>query len=200
MRHGQTEWNRVRRLQGHSDIDLNENGVSLAKEIGEKLRDVKIDRVFTSPLKRAKDTAGYVIGDRKIPIIIEDRIEEISFGIWEGRCFKPDNCEVPIDVFKDFNDEPSKYVPPEGGESIKDMCERTRSFLDELIHTSKYQDETILISTHGAATRALMYNLLPHELDDFWLGKVPPNCSLNIFEIENGKVMSFEKDVTSDQL
>lgn len=200
MRHGQTAWNKARRLQGHSEINLNENGVELAKEVGEKLKGVKIDRVFMSPLQRAQDTAKYVVGERNIPIIVEERIKEICFGDWEGCCIKPGCFEVPEDDFRKFIETPSEYIPPRGGETVKHICERVGDFIAELINNPQYQNETILLTTHGAAARALMYNLLPNELNDFWLGQVPPNCSLNIFEIEDGEVVLFRQDVTCEQL
>ena len=200
MRHGQTAWNKARRLQGHSNIELNESGIALAKAVGEKVKDIKFDRIFTSPLKRAKDTAKYVIGKRGIPIIVEEQIKEICFGDWEGRCIKPDQLEVPEKEFKKFIEKPAEYVPPSGGESIEHLCQRTADFVKQLLDNTEYKSETILITTHGAAVRAIMHNLLGNDLNDFWLGKVPPNCSLNIFEIENGEVVSFLQDVTLEQL
>ena len=86
IRHGETSWNTLGRLQGRTDIELNENGIRLAKITGEKLKDVHFDLAIASPLKRAYETAGLVLGDRNIPILTDERIEEISFGEWEGLC------------------------------------------------------------------------------------------------------------------
>ena len=80
IRHGETSWNTLGRLQGRTDIELNENGIRLAKITGEKLKDVHFDLAIASPLKRAYETAGLVLGDRNIPILTDERIEEISFG------------------------------------------------------------------------------------------------------------------------
>ncbi|MFR8249884.1 MAG: histidine phosphatase family protein [Lachnospiraceae bacterium] len=75
-------------MQGRTDIELNENGIRLAKITGEKLKDVHFDLAIASPLKRAYETAGLVLGDGNIPqILTDERIEEIiSFGEWEGLC------------------------------------------------------------------------------------------------------------------
>lgn len=200
MRHGETMWNLERRLQGCSDIELNDQGVELAKAVGERLAKVHIDRVFCSPLKRAKDTARYVMGERKLPLVVDARIQEISFGVWEGCCIAQDLAEVPMEEFEVFIKAPSRYVPPKGGESIETLYGRTGAFLDELLNCPEFQDESILIVAHGATVRALMFNLLPIEKDEFWRGAVPPNCSLNIIEIENKKVVSLRQDVVCEEL
>lgn len=200
MRHGETLWNKARRLQGCSDIELNDNGVALAKAVGEKLKDVTLHRAFTSPLKRAVDTARYVLGERDVPLVVDERIKEISFGVWEGCCILEDQAEVPLDEFRKFIQRPSIYQPPVDGESIESLYTRTGLFIRELLETPAYQEETILVTAHGAAVRAMMYNLLPVPLDEFWRGSVPPNCSLNIFEISSGEVIDFQGDVTYEQL
>ena len=80
VRHGVTAWNRLRKVQGRADIPLAEEGVRLAKKTGEALQNVPFDLCFSSPLKRAVQTAEYILGDRKIPVITDERIQEIDFG------------------------------------------------------------------------------------------------------------------------
>lgn len=101
IRHGETSWNTLGRLQGRTDIELNENGIRLAKITGEKLKDVHFDLAIASPLKRAYETAGLVLGDRNIPILTDERIEEISFGEWEGLCCR--RAELSDSVQKILN-------------------------------------------------------------------------------------------------
>ena len=73
IRHGETSWNVQRRLQGASDTDLNENGITLAKRTGEALKEIPFDLCFTSPLKRAKMTAELILAGRNIPIYDDER-------------------------------------------------------------------------------------------------------------------------------
>ena len=80
IRHGETEWNTKRLLQGATDIPLNQNGVEVAKLTSEALKEVPFDIIYTSPLKRAVETAEIMRGDREIPVILVDRLKEISFG------------------------------------------------------------------------------------------------------------------------
>lgn len=96
IRHGETVWNTEGRLQGKADIELNENGIRLAKVTGEAMKDIHFDLAITSPLKRARQTAELVLGERKVPILEDSRIEEITFGVWEGLCCKREKLSDPV--------------------------------------------------------------------------------------------------------
>ena len=84
VRHGETEWNRQRRLQGRTDIPLNDAGLAEARKAAKALRDVNFDRIFTSPLQRARKTAEILRGSREIPVTAEPLLIEVSFGVGEG--------------------------------------------------------------------------------------------------------------------
>ena len=186
IRHGETVWNTEGRLQGKADIELNENGIRLARVTAEAMRDIPFDLAITSPLKRARQTAELIVGDRKIPVIEDERIEEITFGVWEGLCCKKDNFQIPSTDFQDFFADPFHYQPPEGGETIPQLLERTGAFYQELIHNQEYQDKTILIASHGCSSRALLYHV-EHPGEDFWRGHVPANCAVSIVDVQDGK-------------
>ena len=193
LRHGITPWNKEKRVQGGVDIPLAEEGLSLAEKTGEALKDIPFDLCFSSPLKRARQTAACVLGDRKIPVILDKRIQEIDFGILEGTRFKDDNGVVispEMDVF--FND-PLRFQRPENGENIRDILERTRDFWIEKTTDPALADKTVLISTHGCAARALLQNVY-QDPEHFWHGCVPPNCSINLVEVIDGKAVLLEED------
>ena len=75
VRHGETDWNRIHRVQGRTDIPLNDYGRHLARETAEGMKDVRIDLGYTSPLLRAKETAQILLGDRDVPLYEDSRIE-----------------------------------------------------------------------------------------------------------------------------
>ena len=102
MRHGQTDWNKLHKLQGQTDIPLNDNGRVMAKEASEMYKDVHFDMCFCSPLIRAVETAQLVLEGRDIPIIYDDRLKEMNFGIYEGieESFSIPDCPINV-VFKD---------------------------------------------------------------------------------------------------
>lgn len=193
IRHGETVWNTEGRLQGRTDIELNENGIRLARETAEKMADIPFDLAISSPLKRAVETARIVLGDRDIPILLDERIQEISFGEWEGLCCRGDNYNVPEEFTLFFKD-PWNYQPPKGGETLHEVCARTKDFYDELISKEEYQDKTILIAMHGCSTRAFLRSVY-EDKNDFWHRNVPPNCAVNILDVQNGKAKFLAEDV-----
>ena len=84
VRHGQTVWNVEKRFQGLSDSPLTELGITQAKLLGEKLKDIKFDKFYSTSLKRANDTANYIKGNREQEVEIFDDFVEISMGDMEG--------------------------------------------------------------------------------------------------------------------
>ena len=84
VRHGETDWNKVKRIQGQVDIPLNQFGKRLAEETAEGLRDIPFDLCISSPLSRAHETARIILYGKDIPIIKDARIEEMAFGEYEG--------------------------------------------------------------------------------------------------------------------
>lgn len=190
IRHGETAWNVMRKIQGAVDIPLNEKGIRLAKITGEKLKDVPFDRAISSPLQRAYKTAELVLGKREIPIETDRRIQEISFGDLEGT--QVSNVD-PLHPFYNFFADAYHYVPARNGESIHDVCERAGKFYQELIHRADLQDKTVLIATHGCVLRALLQPVY-EDISDFWQGGVCPNCGVNIIEVKGGKSTLLEKD------
>ena len=193
VRHGVTAWNRLRKVQGRADIPLAEEGVRLAEKTGEALQNVPFDLCFSSPLKRAVQTAEYILGDRKIPVITDERIQEIDFGTLEGTQFKDEAGNISHQQMEIFFHRPLEYKRPENGENIEDILKRTEDFWKDITGREALSDKTVLISSHGCAVRALLQNVYCDK-ENFWHGKVPPNCSVNIVEVKDGKGCLVEED------
>lgn len=187
IRHGQTDWNFVKRLQGATDIPLNEKGEAIARETAKGMEKIHLDICFSSPLKRALRTAELICEGRNIPIIEETRIREISFGEYEGCIYGPEGYNVPDPDFNDFFHKAEAYQVPPNGESIRELLERTGNFLEELKLREDLADQNILISTHGAALRALISNIKGNEIKDFWEGAVHKNCAVTCVELMEGE-------------
>ena len=192
LRHGETEWNTEKRMQGQTNIPLNENGINLAKKIGSHMRNVHFDYIFSSPLDRAVTTAKLITDNRDIPFKTDDRLIEMSFGKWEG-CRITDPDAVPSEFNANFVKDPLHCIVPPEGESFMDVITRTGDFLDWLCSVPEYKGADILISTHGAAGRCLLSNFY-EDKEDIWRGCVPPNCSICIVEIKDGIKSVLEKD------
>lgn len=196
IRHGETDLNKVHKLQGHSDIELNDYGRELAKITGQALKNVRFDYAFTSPLSRAKETAMILLENNeaqsikgyKLDLIIDERIKEISFGEFEGLSYSDKNFTIPDKTFLNFFLKPEEYNVPKYGESIEEVIKRTGDFFEELINNEKYADKTILVSTHGCALKAILANIRNTEIKDFWGKGVHKNCAVTVLKIINGEI------------
>ncbi|MCI9439745.1 MAG: histidine phosphatase family protein [Ruminococcus sp.] len=187
VRHGETDWNKARRVQGHSDIPLNEYGIHLARQTAAGMKDIPFDMAYTSPLIRAKKTAEIILEGRNIPIFESEGIKEMGFGVYEGMCCSGEHKAADSEAFNRFFKDTGNYVPAEGGESIQALMERTGSFLKEVCEDEKLQGKHILISTHGAAMTALLNHIRGNlEIVDFWKWQVPANCAVTVVEVKDG--------------
>ena len=193
VRHGETNMNKGKLLQGQTDSELNEYGRELARKTRDGLADVNFDMAFTSPLKRAKETAQIILGDRATSLVDELRIQEISFGEYEGLCFGKENFNVPDKDFYNFFDHPEKYTVPKDGESFEAVIERTGDFLKELCENKEYENQTILLSTHGCALKALLANIAKIQVENFWGEGVHPNCAVTIVDVKDGQASIVEE-------
>lgn len=193
VRHGLTEWNKLKKLQGVADVPLAKEGILLAEKTGEALKDVKFDICFTSPLSRARQTAECVLGDRNVPIIPDKRIQEINFGDLEGSCVRDAEGNYIDPQVEMFFRDPVNFKRPENGEDIFDVIARTKDFWEEKTSDPSLTDKTVLVASHGCAVRALLQNIY-HDPENFWHGCVPPNCCVNLVEVKNGKTVLLEED------
>lgn len=187
IRHGETEYNKKKLLQGVTDIPLNDYGIELAKKTAKGLEDVPFDVIYSSPLIRAYRTAEIIRGERPIEIIKTNGLLEISFGTYEGLTYVPERYNIPKPGFSKFFDDPAHYEVPPNGESLEHLRERTTSFIKEIMKREDYQDKTILMSSHGAAIRGILSGLLELPLEQFWNGPVHKNCGVTKLHVENGK-------------
>ncbi|MBR4768444.1 MAG: histidine phosphatase family protein [Lachnospiraceae bacterium] len=188
IRHGETEMNSRGVLQGWIDGRLNQNGRSLAVTTGRAMKGIRFDKCISSPLIRAKETVEIVLREsgNDIPVQLDDRIREISFGRMENKKL-PELGENGLMFLKD----PFRAERFPGGECVQDVCKRTQEFLKELVE--KDDGLTYLIGVHGCAVRAML-NYLYEDPSDFWQGHVPYNCAVNILEAEGGVIRFVERD------
>lgn len=193
IRHGETDLNRQKRLQGQTDIPLNEYGRHLAEITGQALAEVRFDSVFSSPLNRAVETAKMIVGNRNCGFYTDSRIQEISFGEYEGLCYGAEGFNIPDPDFLHFFNAPEWYATPPKGENFKDIITRTGAFWRELTDSPEYEDKTILVSTHGCALKALLANICGTEIRDFWGTGVHRNCAVTIVKVMHGNAEVVEE-------
>lgn len=175
-RHGQTDLNKKKLMQGRTDAPLNEKGIEQARRSRQNIGDVRFDAVYSSPLQRAKLT-GAIIGGVDISEVIEDpRIIETDFGRYEKRRYYA--LGLPMTAYWTM---PRIFPAPPTVESIESMKERASSFLKEL-ETHDY--DNVLVACHGGIMRALCGYL--DEASDGLCWERAKNCEIRVYEYKDG--------------
>jgi len=175
MRHGKTDWNERHKIQGRTDIPLNEEGRQMARDAAAEYRDVHFDVCYCSPLIRARETAEILLSGRDVPIITDDRLVEMGFGVYEGieNSFSIPDCPINVLFFH-----PDQYtVPVENGESLDELFARTGAFLEELVEPDLAAGKDVLIVGHGAMNCSIVCQVKKRTRAEFWADGIP-NCKL----------------------
>jgi len=177
VRHGQTDANLKRVLQGQSDGPLNATGLQQAETLARHLKDSAIDQIFSSPLRRAQETAAAIALHHGLPVKTEVLLREWNCGLLDG---------VPAEEFRKKLQEHNGSLSlfrPEGGETLVEVQQRAAEFLGQL--TADYQGQTVLVCSHGDFMRALMSLLQQIKIEQaseiFF-----ENASYTILDLQNG--------------
>lgn len=187
-RHGETEWNTYWKLQGRSNTVLNEKGREQAclTHNGFVEAGISFDRIYSSPLKRAVETAVLMTEKSESEIIKDDRLIEFCFGKAEGKTPDERKEDPELKDFHLFFDEPEKYVALEGAEPFESVLKRTAAFWeDEIKPLEKTEIQNILVVTHGGTMQSLLLHIDGRSLKDYWKTKMS-NCTINKIVLENG--------------
>ena len=150
IRHGETDWNKEFKIQGSSDIELNEYGRELAFITREGLRHIPFDIAYTSPLKRAKETAEIILGGRNILLYEDKRVQEACFGSFEGATLK--ELRERQDPFLKFFDAPEEFKKIEGCETHEEVIARSSDFFNDMILPNEKKYQHIAVFSHGGST------------------------------------------------
>lgn len=173
-RHGQTDWNLIGRIQGRTDIPLNETGKKQAAITGQQLRDTHIDTIICSPLLRAKETAEIINLHHQVPIIYEERIIERDFGHLEGSYVKDMD-------FKSFWDR-SKAFFHDKGENADEFFLRVHHFLDEL---KQREEKAVLLVCHGGVSLPVYSYFYDMDEDRDYVSYMLKNCEVASYDLIN---------------
>ena len=157
FRHGETDWNREGRLQGHTDTALNDTGLAQAKALGETLRIHRLDAVVSSDLSRALTTAQIVAGALSIPLFTDAGLRETNVGAAEGILWSDAKTRFSEGLTERWYSEGDVAFP--GGET--GIATRTRGLAALRRFATQQPYQRIGVSTHGAMVRQLMKHALP---------------------------------------
>jgi broad specificity phosphatase PhoE len=173
-RHGETDWNAQRRVQGHSDTPLNDNGRAQALALAETLDGTELDAIYSSDLARALDTARLVAERRGLDVTVLPELRERHFGTWEGL--------TDTEILERFPDARSGSWGD--GETKEEMRERVLAALQRI--AGEHPGGRVLVVTHGGPVRSL---LVECGLD----GRGPiGNCSLYEVRLRDGRFVGID--------
>ena len=181
IRHGETEWNKIGKLQGSSDIKLLPEGIQQARLLAAHTPFSSVDAIYSSDLERAVMTAEILAEKFKLPVIKNMGLRETSFGEWEGR-FLSELAEENPHGFEKFFTRPDKVQPP-NGETFLQSQARIMNALEEIIADNK--GKNIIVVSHGAAIRLIICAALVIPIRKMWsIGQY--NMALNVLTFANG--------------
>ncbi len=180
IRHGETAGNQEGRFQGSMDIELNENGRQQAARLAEQLKNIPFRAIFSSPMKRALETAEMISAACHVPVQIEPRLAEISMGAWADMSFEETRLKYPGQL-EAWRADPVDFRPP-GGESTRDISIRVREAARDI--TRMYPEGKVLLVSHGLTLAALICMARNIPLSEVF-DHVPGNAELVVIEWQN---------------
>ena len=191
VRHGQTEWNRVERFRGRVDIPLNEAGLRQAKITGERIKkNWKPVAIYTSPLKRAIQTAQQIAQPLGLEIKPAEGLIDINYGKWQGLTPQTARTLWP-ELVANWYDHPESVQIPDG-ESLKQVRDRAMAALIEICKS--HADEQIVLVSHTVINRLILLGVLDLGNERFWHLHQEP-CAINLIELsEKGFTLVFMND------
>ena len=197
VRHGVTDWNSQFKIQGDTDIPLNELGIQMAMQTAKALEDkgIVFDKVYSSPLDRAKKTAEILA--KSTSIVTDERLKEMCFGQMEGACIKEMNGTNPFFEYfrKDCLTYDEEAAKSDDIETFSSVVKRASDFMKNVIEsdvlakeekecrTAKGRDLRILISGHGALDQAILFYVKRTDsIAKFWKSGLLGNCSIAVID------------------
>jgi probable phosphoglycerate mutase len=193
VRHGETEWNALGKMQGWKDSPLSEKGVLNAQRLGQRLSQIDFDFVCCSPLGRTSETAKHILGNRETNFSYNSAFQEMGFGAWEGMYHDEIKNLYPTQQHNYWN-APHLYET-NGGETYEIFIDRVKNGLDGLIQSSSFNN--VLLVTHAAVIKAIFAIVYKRDLMDFWSPPFTYDTCLSILEVENGELrVLMEPDIS----
>jgi len=191
VRHGETEWNVKEVFRGRTDIELNETGMRQAELLAEHLSNIKIDAIYSSPLRRALKTAETIASYHKLDVEIAPGLIDFNYGKWQGLSHQEVRDRYK-GLYAQWINRPDRVRMP-AGESLDEVRRRAMSVVDRII--AKYEGSVVLVS-HRVVNKVLICALLGLDNSHFWNIR-QDTCGMTIFTYENGEFILTKHNNTS---
>ena len=191
-RHGETDWNVDEVFRGRIDVELNEKGVRQAELLGEYLSGLKIDAVFSSPLKRALKTAKTVAGHHALGVDIVQGLIDFDYGEWQGLSHREVKEKYP-ELYAKWTSRPEQVKMP-AGERLKDVRRRAMAVVDKVVE--RYDKGRVVLVSHRVVNKVLICALLGLDNAHFWNIRLD-TCAITGFSYEEGRFILSRHNDTS---
>ena len=190
-RHGETDWNAAEVFRGRVDVPLNETGVAQAEALGRHLAGLDVEAVYTSPLKRAVDTALAVSTHHALKVSIAPELVDFDYGSWQGLTHQQVRERYP-ELLERWRTEPHLVVIPDG-ESLDDVAQRARRLVDSVVAD---HHGTVVLLSHRVVNKVLICSLLGLDTSHFWNVRQDV-AGTTVFEYEGGRFILTRHNDTS---
>ncbi len=191
VRHGQTAWNTSEVFRGRIDIELDETGLKQAELLGEYLSQRELEAVYSSPLKRAVQTAEAIARHHGLTVEIAPHLNDMDFGEWQGLSLQEVGNRFG-ELFQLWTSEPHRVRIP-SGESLDDVRERVLTLVNRIVDTHK---GTVVLVSHRVVNKVLICALLGLDSSHFWDIRLD-TCGMTTFELGDGRFVLTEHNNTS---
>jgi len=181
VRHGETQWNREEVFRGRKDIPLNEAGQKQAVRVGQHFAHIPVNRIVSSPLERARQTAEAISNRTGVTIGTMDEFTDMNFGIWEGLTLPEVEKDYPSD-FALWKTSPEK-LRIEGGETLAMVRARISA---GLLNIGRLNNDVVVIVTHRVICKIIVLHALGIGNEHFWDMKFDPG-SITLLEYSNDR-------------
>lgn len=171
VRHGKIHTGNEKRYLGITDLPLDQEGIMQAEFLKETFKDIPIDFVFTSPLKRCVQTAEILLGGSRHDFIQVKEFTEINLGLWENKPIETIKTNFPA-AYEERGKNLLTFKPPEG-ESFGQLAERVLPAFDRI---GKNYSGDIMIMGHAGVNRTILSEIQGISIDDFFLIRQPYGC------------------------
>ena len=177
LRHGETDWNKQEIFRGRADVDLNERGREQARAVATALRNVRINAIYSSPLRRAVETAETIAAPHRLEVRIDDGFIDFDYGAWQGLSHNEVQRRYSK-LYKAWLEKPHT-VRLEGGESLRSVRRRAMRSLQSIVERD--DGDTVVIVSHRVVNKVILCSVLELGNSRFWHIR-QDTCALNIFE------------------
>jgi len=191
VRHGETEWNVIKRFQGQLNTPLTEKGIEKLKETGRKLEDVTFEEVYTSELERTVNSAEIILNENrgyknnKLKLKKLAELNEVHFGVWQGLKYEEVFLKYPEEANNYFYNVKNYKAENVKAENLKDALERFLRGINKILDSHK--SGNILVVTHGTVFEMFINHVGNNDIFDIDERTLMGNGDYKIFSYEDGK-------------